>query len=214
MNVTEIDATLSRLRGASDAMSANLMELDADPNRMLLDSAALRGETERRWNEANRTLVDMWKLLTRFTDVLDRAGELRGSRNRISPDAEIQIDKLLTGPSIELEREEIPLLARSITSGREATTHCTPDELLVEMAKSFELAKEVIFGVSDVWDRLVPRLRTTQVALDTATAGAVGLGEEPDRQMQDLQRRLDEVGDLLVVDPLAADAVRDRRART
>ena len=148
-------------------MSANLMELDADPNRMLLDSAAVRGETERGWNEANRTLVDMWKLLTRFTDVLDHVGELRGSRNRISPDAEIQIDQLLTGPSIELEREEIPLLARSITSGRGATTHCTPDELLVEMAKSFELAKEVIFGVSDVWDRLVPRLRTTQVALDT-----------------------------------------------
>jgi hypothetical protein len=42
MNVTEIDATLSRLRGASDAMSANLMELDADPNRMLLDSAGTR----------------------------------------------------------------------------------------------------------------------------------------------------------------------------
>jgi hypothetical protein len=73
------------------------------------------------------------------------------------------------------------------------------------MSKSFERAKEVIFGVSNVWERLVPRLRNAQVALDTATADAVGLGEEPDRQMQDLQRRLDEIGDLLVVDPLAAD---------
>jgi hypothetical protein len=205
MNLTEIDGTLSRLRGASDAISANLMELDADPNRMLLESAALRGETAKRWDEANRTLVDMWKLLTRFTDVLDRAGELRGSRSRLSPDAEIQIDELLTGPSIELEREEIPLHERALTSGREATTHCTPDDLLDVMSKSFERAKELIFGVSDVWERLVPRLRSTQVALDAATANAVGLGEEPDRQMQDLQRRLDEIGDLLVIDPLAAD---------
>ena len=206
MNVAEIDPTLARLRRASEAISANLLELDADPNRTLLESAALRGDTAKRWDEANRTLVDMWARLTRFTDVLDRAEELRGSRGRVSPDQETQIEALLTGPSIELERSEIPIVGvRNVTSGREATSHCTPDELLDVMSTSFERAKAVIFGVGDVWEQLVPRLRAAQIALDTATDSAVGLGEEPDRQMQDLQRRLDEIGDVLVVDPLSAD---------
>ena len=207
MNVTEIDDTLARLRRASDAISANLLELDADPNRALLRDAALRGETAKRWDEANRTLVDMWELLTRFTGVLDRAAELRGTRNRLTPDQEIQIEALLAGPSIELARAEIPLHERAVTDDREATSHCTPDELLVVMTDSFERAKDVVFGVSDAWDRLVPRVRAAQSAIDAVAATAVGLGDEPDRQRHDLQRRLDEIGDILVIDPLAADPI-------
>jgi hypothetical protein len=204
MTVTDIDATRVRLRQTANAIGDNLLELDSDPNRALLATAVLQGDTARRWTETSHTIANLWTLLRRLVAVLDEADQVRGTRARLSADQEAQIDRLLLGSSIELEREEIPLSARGLTSGRETTTHCTPDKLLDVMSEAFERAKDVIFGVGAAWEQLVPRVRAVQSVIaetlaeadaESATAG----------DARALQARLDEIGDVLVVDPLAVD---------
>jgi len=41
MDLAAIDRELTRYRAAADAVSANLLELDADPNPQLLDTAPI-----------------------------------------------------------------------------------------------------------------------------------------------------------------------------
>lgn len=202
MTVADIDETRTRLRQTADAISANLLDLDADPNRALLGTAVLRGETARRWTETSQTMANLWTLLQRLIAVLDEADRLRGTRARLSPDQEAQIDRLLVGPSIELAREEIPLSARRLTGGREATSHCTPDELLTVMSDEFDRAKAVIFGVGAAWEKFVPRVRAIQTAISDAIAEA---DDDAAAAPMSLQARLDDIGDVLVVDPLAVD---------
>jgi hypothetical protein len=205
MTLAELDDTLQRLRGDADAIGSNLVELDADPNRKLLEHATLTGESGQRWNDASRALANLWVLLARFTTLLDQAGELRGTRARLSPAQQQQLEALLTGQSIELERAEIPLPVRSATGGREASTRCTPDELVRAISDAFERVKSVIFGIGTVWDTMIPRLRVAQTAVAGAADEARALGDEPDAALHDLETRVEQLGDVIALDPLAAD---------
>jgi hypothetical protein len=205
MTLAELDDTLQRLRGDADAIGSNLVELDTDPNRKLLEHATLTGESGQRWDDASRALANMWVLLARFTALLDQAAELRGTRARLNPSQEQQLETLLTGQSIELERAEIPLPVRSATGGREASTRCTPDELVRAISDAFERVKSVIFGIGTVWDTMIPRLRAAQTAVSGAANETRALGDEPDAALQNLETRVEQLGDVIALDPLAAD---------
>ena len=56
MNLAQIDDTLRGLRQASERMTDNLMELENDPTRKVLDQASLTGVTAERWRQAKATL--------------------------------------------------------------------------------------------------------------------------------------------------------------
>src|SRR5262245_63006278 len=99
MRLDEIDVTLERLRPASDVIGANLLELERDPNRKLLETATLTGVTKSRWEEATRSLANIWECFTRLQDLLTRATGVRGPRARISSDRVIELNQLLAGPS-------------------------------------------------------------------------------------------------------------------
>ncbi len=49
VNLTEIDQTLAGLQAAADTIGANLLELERDPNRMLLETATLSGADGGAW---------------------------------------------------------------------------------------------------------------------------------------------------------------------
>jgi hypothetical protein len=204
MTLAELDDTLLRLRRAADAISTNLVELDADPNRKLLDGAALAGESGEQWADASQALANMWVLLTRFTALLDQATEVRGTRARLPAPQEERLEALLTGPSIELERAAIPLPVRTVTGDREAETRCTPDDLVRAISDSFERVKSVVFGIGAVWDTLIPRLRAAQQSLAEAVDAARALGDAPDADLTRLETTLDDLGDTIALDPLAA----------
>src|SRR5438046_8974477 len=96
----ELDSTVSRLRASADAIGANPLELERDPNRKLLETATLTGETVTRWNDATRALAMLWQSFTRFTEFLEHITSVRGPRPRISADREAELAGLLSGPSI------------------------------------------------------------------------------------------------------------------
>src|SRR3954447_10902129 len=124
MNLDEIDDTLRRLQSAADAIGANLLELERDPNRKLLATATLSGKTATQWADAARALANVWQWFTRFTELLERATAVRGTRGRVSADRQRELIGLLTGPSIALHHGESPLSQRDLLSDGQLTTRC------------------------------------------------------------------------------------------
>ena len=194
MTVSDLDRDLARYRTAADTVSVNLLELDGDPNRQLLETAPLTGTTAREWADARRGLTSVWDWFARFTTFLDRATELRGSsRTRLTPDREHVLADFLSQASIEVGSDEVRLRDRDLLQQRRTTTHCTADELLDLMSSAFAQAREVVSRVGTVWDELAPRIAAARAAL-------TGIGA--DAQVE-VHRQIDILADALVTDPLA-----------
>lgn len=206
MHLDEIDDTLRRLQAAADAIGANLLELERDPNRKLLESATLSGETATLWADAAAALANMWQWFTQLTALLERAKGVRGPRARISADREAELTALLTGPSIELTSADVPLGQRPLLGDPQTTTRCAPDELLITMSEQFERASEVVVAAGAAWDALVPRLRDARSALADTTAAGADLGEDADPDLGRLQARLDMLGEAVTTDPVSVNA--------
>jgi hypothetical protein len=195
MDLAAIDRELARYRSAADAVSANLLELDADPNRQLLDTAPLAGVTGAAWADARTALNAIWEWFARFTAFLDAAAELRDApRSRLAPARERQLAGFLTDASIEVSRDDIPLRDRGLLQPRQATNRCTAEELLVAMTDAFARARDVVTRVATAWDDMVPRVAAARAQLVGVPAGA---------DVQRLHGRLDALADALIADPLS-----------
>ena len=198
LDLAAIDRELARYRSAADAVGANLLELDADPNRQLLDTAPLTGVTGVAWAEARTALTSVWDWFARFATFLDAATELRDSpRTRLPAGRERQLAALLTDASIEVSRDDIPLRDRDLLQPRQATNRCTADELLAFMTDAFARARDVVTRVATAWDDLVPRLAGARARIVGLPKGA---------ELQGLHDRLDTLSDALVADPLSVQA--------
>jgi hypothetical protein len=205
MTIADLDRDLERYRSAADIVSVNLLELDGDPNRQLLETAPLTGTTAREWADARSALTSVWDWFARFTTFLDRAAELRVSpRTRLAPDRERLLADFLSQATIELSSDEVPLRDRDLLQQRRVTTHCTADELLDLMSTAFSRAREVVGRVGTAWDELAPRIARARAAL--TDVGAVAQTE--------VTRQIDALADALVTDPLAVStaAVEDIEA--
>jgi hypothetical protein len=194
MTLADLDRDLERYRSAADTVSVNLLELDGDPNRQLLETAPLTGTTAREWADARSALASVWDWFARFTSFLDRAAELRVSpRTRLAPERERSLADFLSQASIELGSDEVPLRDRDLLQQRRATTHCTADELLDLMSNAFARAREVVGRVGTAWDELAPRIARARAALTDVDAAAHAT----------VSRQIDALADALVTDPLA-----------
>ena len=76
------DRELERLRSAAERIGANLLELDQDPTRALLDAAALGGDSATRWERARTALAALFQSYAELTAVLDRAATVRAAAAR------------------------------------------------------------------------------------------------------------------------------------
>jgi hypothetical protein len=162
---------LSRLQKASERAAANLLELEIDSSRQLLEVSALTGRSADRWSHASGELTDLWRWQGLLKQVLERAEKLRG------PWRTNDLRALLEEESIELTRSEIPLAERDLLGSSERTVRCTPDQLLERMSRAFDEVKTVVAGFGEAWDALAPRVKAAQTSLEQAQALADGLGE-------------------------------------
>jgi hypothetical protein len=201
MNLEEIDRTLERLRGAAEAIRSNLLEIELDPNRQLLDSAALEGETARRWSEASASLAQLWQWHALLEALLERAGELRGSRPRLAAKRETQLSDMLSGASIALANEHVPLQERQLLGGAEL--RCTADELLQRAEMAFDQAKTVLGALNDAWGDIPERLAAQRTMVEECTVLARELGEGEPQQLDRARARVGELSERLAKDPLS-----------
>ncbi len=203
MTLAQIDDALRGLRQASDRMTDNLMELENDPTRKVLDEASLTGVTAERWRQARATLGQLWQWFSQLKDVLDQTIELRGSKPRVDSDRLARLDQLVNGPSIEVSNQQIPLAERGLLGPAETTVHCSPNQLLARMSDSFDRVKEVVVAASQAWSPLLPRLQTGQTELAAADRLAASLQEQHVPELDALRAQLDSIGDRLATDPLS-----------
>ena len=196
---------LTRLHEASDRVAANLVELEIDSSRQLLDVSALTGRSADRWSQASTALTDLWRWQGQLKQLLERAEKLRG------PWRANELRSLLDGESIELTRSEVPLAERDLLGSSELTVWCTADELLERMSRAFDEAKTVVARFGDAWGALTPRVTAAQAALDETQALAAGLGEPHRRDLDEAARAMARLTASVNADPLVtAPAELDR----
>src|SRR5262249_27126572 len=136
MTLADADVVIERMRAAVERVGANLVAVERDPHRRLLEAATLRGETATRWLGARNALADLFAGYARMTTFVDDVTELRRQVSfdrRRAP----ELDAMLTGAAIELLTAPVGIDERGLFDGSRKVTSCTADELLARMASDF-----------------------------------------------------------------------------
>jgi len=188
---------LTRLQEASDRVAANLVELEIDSSRQLLEVSTLTGRSADSWVRASGALTDLWRWQGQLKQLLERAQRLRG------PWRANELRSLLDGESIELTRTEVPLAERDLLGSSEVTVRCSADELLERMSRAFDEVKAVVARFGEAWEALTPRVTAAQTALDEAQALAAGLGESHRRDLDEAARAVARLATAASADPLS-----------
>ena len=206
MFLPDIDRTLARYRQAVDAMTANLLELEGDPVRKLLDEAPLSGTTQARWGPATTDLGQVWSWFGLFKDVLAKATELRGTWAKVAPPVMAELNRLLADRSIELAAAQVPLAQRRLLGPAQTSIVCSPNELLSRMEEAFDRAKAVVTAVAEVWNELLPRLDKATADLAELERLAQSIGEAHAPELAGLSRQLAATRSAISSDPLSVGA--------
>jgi hypothetical protein len=198
MKPDDLDRELTRLQEASERISANLVELEIDSSRQLLEARALTGESAARWSAASTALTSLWEWRGLFERFLERAGEVRRSPRRAT-----ELQAWLSGASIEVVRSDVPLAERDLLGSSEVTVRCTAAELLERMSEAFDGVKAVVAQIGHAWDALTPRLTAARAALEQTQALAAANGEPGRTDLGEASDRLARLTATLSADPLS-----------
>jgi hypothetical protein len=203
MTVEDIDRTLDQLRGVAESISGNLLEVELDPNRKLLEASTLEGESATQWATASAKLTQLWQWYALLDALLERAVRLRGTRPRVTTKQLTELSALLEGPSIELSGQQVPLEQRDLLGGSGAALCCTPDELLTRMSVAFDDSKTVLGAIATAWDTFTPRLQAAGARLDEDAELARALGDTEPQELALARTRLAVLTRTLSSDPLS-----------
>jgi hypothetical protein len=195
--------TLQRLHNAAEWISANLVELEIDSTRRLLESSKLEGESAVRWSAASDATTELWRRHALLEDLLQRIDRLHGSRRAD------ELRSLLEAPSIELANSDVPLAERTLLGTPRVADRCSPDELLCSMSAAFDEIKTVVSTIGGAWEALVPKLDAARRLHQGASQLAAQLGETGGRDLDSASDTLDRLSASIRTDPLsvAPDAV-------
>lgn len=205
-----VDHALRRLRDERDRISASLLDLDGHHGSRLLEGARLTGETWRRWENAKAGMLALWTLFEAYRRVLDTATELRERSRHPDADTLVELSALLSGPSVELPEEEVPLRERTLLGPR--GRRVTLEEAVTLMIDAFEFVKREVAAADAAWSELLmPLAEVEQCWRETARlAHSLDGTRHPD--LDRIGRELTALGRVVRTDPLSL--VKNGRADT
>jgi hypothetical protein len=202
MSLADLDTTRRALAEAVERIRQNLVELELDPGRELLQGAPLEGRTAAAWSAANAELSELWRQHGQLEALLERAGELRGAR-RLRPEQLGTLRDLLEGQSIELSSSAVPMADRALLGTAEVTQRCSPAELLDRMSAAFDRVKTVVGEIGGAWETLVPGLDSARRLLLDTRRLAEELGEPGRADLEQAAQRVGALGAAVTADPLS-----------
>lgn len=173
VNRAEAVAAVTEATAERDTIQANLLDLDASFGKRMLAGATLTGQSQRRWATAEAQLAALWELFGVYSAVLDQAARLAGSLGRSADAALAAIDRLLHGPSVELDQAQAPLGVRELTSTNSVSLTCTA--AVTRMREAYSEAGAVCAAAQSVWDEIADGLQQAGVQLDETTRQATAL---------------------------------------
>ncbi|WP_460525100.1 hypothetical protein [Flindersiella endophytica] len=203
MTKEAVDRALERLRADQDRISTALLDLDNHVGHRLLDSADLTGLTRRRWDEARAQIERLWRLFDAYGRTLEDAQRLRERKAKPDPPALEHLTKLLTGPVVVPDGEEIPLQQRTLLGPTQATL--TLDAAVTEMTEAYDRATEMVAAADAAWSVLLARIAELDQTHKSVTELAADLGVHPPEAEQ-LAARLEELRATVQGDPLSFGA--------
>ena len=195
--------TLQRMHSAAEWISANLVELEIDSTRRLLESSMLEGESAVRWSAASDAITELWRRHALLEDLLQRMDRLHGSRRAD------ELRSVLEAPSIELASSDVPLAERTLLGAPQVADRCSPDELLRSMSAAFDEVKTVVSAIGSAWETLIPKLDAARRLRQETSQLAAELGETGGPDLDSASDTLDRLSASVTTDPLsvAPDAV-------
>ncbi|MGI8335399.1 hypothetical protein ACRYCC_36085 [Actinomadura scrupuli] len=204
-----IDHALRRLREEKDRIATALLDLDTHQGYQLLKGTKLTGVTVRRWIDIQTGVASLWRLFDAYQRALASAEELRARQPRPSADQIAELNRLLTGPSVEPAGAEIPLEKRTLLGP--ATERLTLDDVVSRMTTLYEETTDAVAATHAIWSALLSDLAESEEAWQATERLALSL-EAVDPELDRIGRRLAEIRALVVADPLSL--THDGRADT
>jgi len=152
MSLDEFDRERDELERSLDALGAELFTLEQDPTLTALASLRLRGESARRWAEAQDVITRLWLSYAQVRERLTEAAAVR-------------------------DRDE----AKALVTDARLSTPLAPEgarvaDLLDLMTRAHGQAALVVSTIALTWDLCLPRLRMAEAEIDTLTSEANRLG--------------------------------------
>jgi hypothetical protein len=172
LNLAQIDRLLNDWKSKVDAASQNLLDLYDLPAYQRVTGTgnpptSLSGITQQRISAALTAIDSLFDDLQLLTNLLDRAKQLRQQLPSlfISDESLQEIDRLLTGNSIQLPNIQTPLAQRDLLSPTQQLQAISPAELLERMMCAFTIARDTFVAVNTAWSELESKLIANHQAL-------------------------------------------------
>lgn len=200
MRRQDLNRKLERLHRDAERISANLVELELDPIRQLLEATNLEGHSAARRSSANAAFTELWRRHLLLEEVLRQADEIRG------PSHADKLEALLEGPSIELAVSDVPIAQRDLLGSANADVRCSLDALLSDMSSSFDQVRSVIFEIDGAWTTLTPKLDDARRLLEEDCVLAAEAGEASRPDLASVRDTLETLSARTCADPLSVDA--------
>ena len=201
MDEQTAEQAAAKVLAGRDAIQDNLLELNDDFTKQLLDGAPLTGQTRKSWDAASAKLDSLWETYNAYSAVVDRIAELGPDGRRPTKKDLPELTELLTGTSVRLTPAKAPLARRDLAdTGRQEVTL---DASVAAMRKAFTEVAGVTSAVEAVWNEVGGRLDAAAEELKRARSLVAGLGDETDAAFREAQSSLDSQRALVNADPLA-----------
>ncbi|MEV5412858.1 hypothetical protein AB0K60_28980 [Thermopolyspora sp. NPDC052614] len=200
MSLEGVDYALNLRRTERDRISNDLLDLEGHSGHQLLKGAELSGATQRRWEETRTRLATLWWLFDAYRKVVEEAERLRAERSRPGAEALAELNRLLTGASVELKPEDVPVERRSLV--RAVGERITLDEVVARMDAAYQEVARAVAAADDAWTALLPKVEEADAARRAAENLLTALGGA-DPELERLGRELADLRQLVRGDPLS-----------
>lgn len=205
ITVEGIDGRIGQFRAVLDRTTANLVALDADVTRQLLESSSsLRGATAASWTDASGRHADLWRGQFALENALTQIAQVRGTRKSPPQALLVRLDELLGAACVQLPRSTEGARPR-LTEGPVPTLNLTIADALDAMSKDYDIVAQVVAAVAEVWGEPSERLRRLAEAVEKLGARLVQHGVRKSNEFQSVARAIAESEQEARTDPLAMD---------
>ena len=174
----EAAGMLAATAAERDKIQANLLDLDASFGRRLLDGASLAGTSRVRWEAASADLASAWEIFAVYSAVVKRATKMLDGSRRLPGMRVAEITALLTGPSVVLPRERVPLAQRQLTDDGQQEEKITLAAAVQRMTVAFSRVASLTAAAESVWAEVPGRLDQIASVLGRAVQESAGVGDD------------------------------------
>jgi len=193
MREEDVDLLIASWDERLRRVDENLIALEGEPTYQMLAGGAragLVGHTRARVVPALDALAELFEHREKLSQVVARAKARKSELGFWNKDEKLgEIEALLGGRSVSLGTRQLPVSQRNLLDPALTEVAILPEELLGEMVRAYQLARDAVAVVGAAWARLEPeigRLEGDVLALQK-DATLLGIGAETDQDLANIE---------------------------